>query len=156
MLNQDSGAKQFSTRGYRVLKYSSRSSISSGSNFSLNAGIVPLPFAITCGTASSECPEPSRRTPYKDGPTLVSPERMLWQTEHDFRKMAGPLSLDACVEALLANNGEVTTTNQVKKAMERYTRAARCFMRIPVESQQERLDRSAVCEFAFPWRRTQH
>jgi hypothetical protein len=48
---------------------------------------------------------------------------MLWQTEHDFRKMAGPLSLDASVEALLASDGEVTTTNQVKKAMERYTRA---------------------------------
>jgi hypothetical protein len=155
MLNQDSGAKQFSTRGYRVLKYSSRSAISSGSNFSLNAGIVPLPFAITCRTASSECPEPCRRTPYKDGPTLVSPERMLWQTVHDFRKMAAPLSPDAWVEARLANNGEMTTANHVKKAMWRYTRA-RCFMRIPVESQQERLDRSAVCEFAFPWRRTQH
>jgi hypothetical protein len=154
MLNQDSGAKQFSTRGYRVLKYSSRSSISSATNFSSNAGIVPLPFATTCRTASSEYPEPSRRTPYQDGPTLVSPERMPWQTEHDFRKMAGALSLHGCV-ALLANNGEVTTTNQVKNAMWRYTRA-RCFMRIPVESQQERLDRSAVCEFAFPWRRTQH
>ena len=154
MLNQDSGAKQLSTR-YRVLKYSSRSSISSGSNFSLKAGIVPLPSAITCRTASSECPEPSRRTPYKDGPTLVSPERMLWQTEHDFRKMAAPLSPDACLDALLANNGEMTTTNHVKKAMWRYTRA-RGFMRIPVESQQERLERSAVCEFAFPWRRTQH
>jgi len=155
MLNQDSGAKQFSTRAYRVLKYSNRSSIASGSNFSLNAGIVPLPFAITCRTASSECPEPSRRTRYKDGPTLVSPERMLWQTEHDFRKMADPLSPDAWVEALLRNHGEMTTTNHVKKALWRYRRA-RCFMRIPVESPQARRDRSAVCEFAFPWRRTQH
>jgi hypothetical protein len=57
---------------------------------------------------------------------LVSPERMLWQTEHDFRKMAAPLLLDAWREALwepVANSGEMTTTNQVNKAMERYTRA---------------------------------
>src|SRR5580704_15314039 len=155
MLNQDLTRNNFRTRRYRVLKYSSRSSISGGSNVSLNAGMVPLPFAITCRTASSECPEPSLRTPYKDGPILVSPERMLWQTEHDLRKMAAPLSPDACLEALLANNGEMTTANQVKKAMWRYTRA-RGFMRIPVESQQERLERSAVCGFAFPWRRTQH
>src|SRR3984957_20837167 len=118
ILNQGADARQFwRRRGYRVLKYSIRSSISPGSNFALNAGIVPLPSAIACRTACSECPEPSRRTPYKDGPTLVSPERMLWQTEHDLRKMAAPLSPDACLEARLANNGEMTTSNQVKKAM---------------------------------------
>lgn len=153
MLNQDSGLKQFSRRSYKVLKYSSRSPSSRGSNLSLKPGIVPLPFAITCRTASSECPEPSRRTPYKDGPTLVSPERMLWQTEQDFRKMAAPLSRDASVEALLASEGEMTTPDPAKKATRKYTR---CFMRRPVESQQERLDRSAVCEFAFRWQRTQH
>ena len=73
MPNPDSAAKQFTRRSYKVLKYSSRSSISRGPNFSLNAGIVPLPFAITCRTASSERPEPFRRTPCKDGPTFVSP-----------------------------------------------------------------------------------
>src|SRR5271156_2526293 len=53
-------------------------------------------------------------------------QAILRQTEHDSRKMAAPLSPVACVEALLANNGEMTTTNQVNKAMGRYTRA-RCF-----------------------------
>jgi len=131
MLNQDSGTKQFSTRGYRVLKYSSRSSISRGSNFSLNPGIVALPSAIACRTACSECPEPSRRTPYKDGPTLVSPERMLWQTEHDFPKMTAPRSLDACLEAWreLAKERENRIGSETAKAVKAKFRML-CFMRM--------------------------
>jgi hypothetical protein len=81
----------------------------------LNAGIEPLPFAIACRTVSSELPDRSRRIPYKDGPTLVSPERTLWHTKHDFRKMMVPRSLDAGVEEseeLLAKDGARVKTKQ--------------------------------------------
>ena len=95
MLNQDSGAKQFSTRGYRALKYSSRSSISRGSNFSLNAGIVPLPFAITCRTASSECPEPFGEFRTKMVQLWFHPERAMADRAR-FSKHGGS-SVTACL-----------------------------------------------------------
>jgi hypothetical protein len=56
---------------------------------------------------------------------------MLWQTEHDFRKMAAPRSLDACVEALwelLAKDEAKMMADETKKAMKSQSRAL-CLMR---------------------------